>query len=201
VALAKAIEPDGHVTATDTSPLSLKAASERARRLGLSNLTFREATPHELPFPDGAFDRVTCRCRAKTFVDIQRALGESYRVLKPGGRAIFATSLQRDSLVNKVPTGPSSLAEAMRLAGFSEIQDEADGFVIGTRPWITVGIQMTRNDSGCHPSNISTSTHITKRRHDDAESTQTYRHNTHVLAEPCGDATNVDDCRPRHRSA
>jgi ubiquinone/menaquinone biosynthesis C-methylase UbiE len=143
--LAKAIEPGGHVTATDTSSVSLEASAERARRLGLSNLTFREASPHALPFPDGAFDRVTCRFDSETFVEFQRALRECYRVLKPGGKAVFA-SYQLPAKANLTLIEPSAFAAAMRRAGFSEILEANDESVTGTRPNRTCAWLETRNE-------------------------------------------------------
>ncbi len=89
LALARAVGPTGHVTATDQGPALLTIAEERARRAGLTNMTFRVADAHELPFPDGAFDRVTSRFGLMYFVELPRALGEVRRVLKPGGRATF----------------------------------------------------------------------------------------------------------------
>jgi ubiquinone/menaquinone biosynthesis C-methylase UbiE len=89
LALAAAVGPSGHVTATDQGPALLAIAEERARQQGLQNMTFRVADAHALPFPDGAFDRVTSKMGIMYFVELPRALREIRRVLKPGGRATF----------------------------------------------------------------------------------------------------------------
>jgi len=89
LALAAAVGPTGHVTATDQGPALLTIAEERARRAGLTNMTFRVADAHELSFPDGAFDRVTSRFGVMYLVELRRALREVRRVLKPGGRVTF----------------------------------------------------------------------------------------------------------------
>jgi SAM-dependent methyltransferase len=88
--LARAIGPTGQVTATDLSPAMLAIAEEQARAAGLGNIAFRQADAETLPFPDESFDVVTSRLGAMYFVDIQRALGEIRRVLKPGGQVAFA---------------------------------------------------------------------------------------------------------------
>lgn len=89
IALARAVGPTGHVTATDLGPALLSLAEERARREALANMSFRIADAHALPFPDGAFDRVTSRLGVMYFVELQRALSEVRRVLKPGGLVAF----------------------------------------------------------------------------------------------------------------
>ena len=88
-ALAAAVGPTGHVTATDQGPALLAIAEERARGEGLTNMTFRVADAHALPFPDGTFDRVTSRLGVMYFVELERAMQEVRRVLKPGGRVTF----------------------------------------------------------------------------------------------------------------
>lgn len=116
LALARAVGPAGHVTATDASAGRLAIAEERAGQLGLTNLTFRVANAHELPFPDGAFDRVACAADAMRSLDFPRALRESCRVLKPGGRATFAAwASPRGAFVG-------TLAAALRAAGFAEVE-------------------------------------------------------------------------------
>jgi len=89
LALAAAVDPTGHVTATDQGPALLAIAEERARRAGLTNMTFRVADAHALPFPDGTFDRVTSRLGIMYFVELARAMQEAHRVLKPDGRVTF----------------------------------------------------------------------------------------------------------------
>ena len=89
LALAEVVRPGGHVTATDQGPALLTLAEEEARRRGLTNMTFRVADAHALPFPDGTFDRVTSRLGIMYFVELERALAEVRRVLKPDGRATF----------------------------------------------------------------------------------------------------------------
>ena len=56
---------------------------------GVSNVEFRLADVHELPFDDRSFDSVTCRRAAHHFVDIEKSLAEMKRVLTRGGRLVI----------------------------------------------------------------------------------------------------------------
>ena len=67
-------------------PEMLERAKENARTAGAANVTFREASAEELPFPDNSFDVVISNGVFNLVVDKTKALGEVYRVLKPGGR-------------------------------------------------------------------------------------------------------------------
>ena len=88
ISLAPLVAPLGQVTALDRSPELLEIARERARLRGLTNFSTHPADANRLPFGDASFDLVTSRFGVM-FLE-QDALGEAYRVLKPGGRACFA---------------------------------------------------------------------------------------------------------------
>lgn len=89
LALAAAVGPNGHVTATDLSAGMLAVAEENAKSARLTNIRFRQAMAESLPFPDRVFDRVTCRFGAMFFADPVGAMRECRRVLLPRGRAVF----------------------------------------------------------------------------------------------------------------
>jgi len=88
--LARHVDATGHVVATDLSQGMLDLAEENARKVGLANISFRQADAHRLPFDNESFDCVTCRLGIMYFVDVHGALMEIRRVLKPEGRAVFA---------------------------------------------------------------------------------------------------------------
>ena len=50
------------------------------------NLTFVEANAEKLPLEDAGFDAYTIAFGIRNVPDIQKALGEAYRVLRRGGR-------------------------------------------------------------------------------------------------------------------
>jgi SAM-dependent methyltransferase len=73
------------VMAIDINPVSLKEASERAARFGVSNLTtFTEEDATALTFKDDSFDLVFCGNVTSLVNDRQKALAEYRRVLRPG---------------------------------------------------------------------------------------------------------------------
>lgn len=89
LSLARAVELEGHAVATDLVPEMLATAQQKAEAQGLSNMEFRVTDAENLPFPDAAFDRVTCRFGLMFFPNVQKALAGIHRVLKPGERATF----------------------------------------------------------------------------------------------------------------
>jgi ubiquinone/menaquinone biosynthesis C-methylase UbiE len=78
-----------HVIATDITPEMMAQGEMLRAEADLTNLDFRIADAHDLPFETTSFDIVTCRRAAHHFVDIAKALREMTRVLKPGGRLII----------------------------------------------------------------------------------------------------------------
>jgi ubiquinone/menaquinone biosynthesis C-methylase UbiE len=89
ISLAQAVGAGGTVAALDINPELLEIAEERARHRNLANMSFHAADAHRVPFPDRAFDLVTCRFGVMFFQNVSQALREAHRVLKPGGRACF----------------------------------------------------------------------------------------------------------------
>src|SRR3981189_859379 len=89
LSIAAEVAPSGRVTATDIGPGMISLAEELARKRGITNIEFREASAESLPFPDESYDVLTCRFGVMFFPDLPKALRECFRVLKPGGRAAF----------------------------------------------------------------------------------------------------------------
>jgi ubiquinone/menaquinone biosynthesis C-methylase UbiE len=90
ISLAQRVGPQGSVTAVDQSLELLDIAGQRARNKGLLNFTTKQADAHELPFADQIFDLSSCRFGVMFFNDVERALAELRRVLRPEARACFA---------------------------------------------------------------------------------------------------------------
>jgi ubiquinone/menaquinone biosynthesis C-methylase UbiE len=76
----------GKVVITDLAEHMLDVAKEKAAAAGITNVEFREADAHALPFADNTFDEISCRHGFMFFPDMQQAANEMARVLKPGGR-------------------------------------------------------------------------------------------------------------------
>lgn len=157
ISLAGRVGPQGHVTALDLSPDLLQIATQRAQDRSLTNFATRQADAHQLPFPDQSFDLVTSRFGVMFFHDVERALREALRVLKPGRRACFLAwgpfeqpywSSMMGVVVKHVggpalvPGGPDpfrfgkagSLSDELRRAGFSRIEERTQ-----TLPWTWPG--------------------------------------------------------------
>lgn len=81
------------VTAYDLSQEMLDVVVGEAQRRGLANVRTRRGVAEQLPFDDAAFDMVLSRFSAHHWQDLEMALREAARVLKPGGLAVFVDSV------------------------------------------------------------------------------------------------------------
>lgn len=70
----------------DATAAMVERATQRAKALGLDNVTFREALATRLPFPDASFDVVTLSNLLLHLPEPAVAVAEAARVLRPGGR-------------------------------------------------------------------------------------------------------------------
>ena len=77
--------PEADITCLDYSPDMMRQAQEKAERLHLKNVTFRQGDVGALPFADGAFDIVLSLNGFHAFPDKEAAYREVFRVLKSGG--------------------------------------------------------------------------------------------------------------------
>jgi SAM-dependent methyltransferase len=149
LSIAAEVAPSGRVTATDLGPGMISLAEGLARKKSITNIEFREAGAESLPFPDASYDVLTCRFGIMFFPDLPKALGECFRVLKPGGRAAFVAWGKKEQpfftttagiILKHVPVpppppdpdGPSlfmfgergRLRRALETAGFSNVHEE-----------------------------------------------------------------------------
>lgn len=74
---------------TDLSPGMVKVALRNAQHLGLS-VDGRVADAETIPYDDDTFDLVVGHAVLHHIPDVEQALRECLRVLKPGGRFVFA---------------------------------------------------------------------------------------------------------------
>lgn len=77
------------LTLSDINEEMLRQAKKKSIDLNLfQNLKFTVASAEELPFPDNSFDYYTIAFGIRNVPDINKALKEAYRVLKPMGKFV-----------------------------------------------------------------------------------------------------------------
>ncbi len=104
-------------TCTDISPGMVRALAANADRLGLAVNSLR-ADAESLPFAGESFDLVLGHAVLHHLPDLTRAFEEFHRVLKPGGRIVFAGEPSRvgDRIAAIPKRGAYKLAPAWRRA-------------------------------------------------------------------------------------
>jgi len=81
--------PDVRLTAVEPSAAARRRTSAAAARLGLRARVL-DGRAEELALPDGSVDAVVCTFVLCSVADQATALAELHRVLRPGGRFLFA---------------------------------------------------------------------------------------------------------------
>jgi SAM-dependent methyltransferase len=168
LSIAAEVAPSGRVTATDLGPGMISLAEELARKKGIANIEFREASAESLPFPGESYDALTCRFGVMFFPDLPKALRECFRVLKPGGRAAFVAWGKKEQpfftttagiVLKHVPVpppppdpdGPSlfmfgerdRLRRALEAAGFGNVEEYWEQFTEVAAPFRPLIDQLT----------------------------------------------------------
>jgi len=139
---------EGKVTGIDLSEEMLAVAREKAAALGIRNFETVCGDVSELPFDDNTFDVVCSRFGFMFFPDMQLALKEMMRVLKPDGRiaasvwnvpeknfwinASMETMISMLQLKPPTPGAPGAfrcapngfMTELLRQAGFTNIESK-----------------------------------------------------------------------------
>jgi SAM-dependent methyltransferase len=82
---------EGRLISTDFSPEMLEVARRRGAELGIDNVEYRVMDAERLELDDDSVDGVICRFGFMLMADPPAALAEARRVLRPGGRLVFAT--------------------------------------------------------------------------------------------------------------
>ena len=135
--LARAVR-SGHLAGIDPSDVMLAQAARRNRgAVAEGRLELRRGTAAALPWPEGAFDAALSVNNVLLWSPRDASLAEVHRVLRPGGRAVFA----RHALAARMeaPPGAGRLAEvAQELAAGA-----AGAGLEGTR-WEVVGLATGR---------------------------------------------------------
>jgi arsenite methyltransferase len=138
------VGPSGSVVGVDASAPMLAVAAKRCE--GHANVEFHEGDVTAIPVGDAGFDRVVSVQVLEYVADIPAALGELFRVLRPGGRVVIwdvdwstvswhtrdPERMQRflhawDEHLSD-PALPRTLSAQMRRAGFADVEIEGHAF-------------------------------------------------------------------------
>ncbi len=87
---AEQVAPMGGVIISDQAEAMLAGARERAQALELNNIEFQVLNAEWIDLPVASVDVVLCRWGYMLMADPGAALGETRRVLRPGGRVALA---------------------------------------------------------------------------------------------------------------
>lgn len=119
---ARKVAPTGHVIGIDMTREMLRKARENAVHAGLADLVeFREGIIEELPVVSGSADVVISNCVINLSPDKPQVLGDSWRVLKPGGRLSISDVVIEGEFSPELLADMESWAECV--AGAIDLED------------------------------------------------------------------------------
>ena len=88
---AERVGPEGEVIGVDLTPGMLRMAEKKMETMDLpKKVDFRQGDALAMEFDDNTFDLVTSGYMLRNVTDIQKAVDELYRVLKPGKKVVVA---------------------------------------------------------------------------------------------------------------
>ena len=117
LATAREVGPDGSVVGLDFSEAMIDLAGRGAEESGLGNVSFVCADAARTPFADASFDLITFNGILNLSPDKDAILREIVRVLRPGGRLVFAEIVLEHEIEG---AGPSTLDDWFRCIGGAE---------------------------------------------------------------------------------
>ena len=153
--LSENVGSSGSVVGVDSSSAMLELA--RARCAGRDNVGLLEGEVTVLPVESESFDRAVCVQVLEYVADVDAALAELQRALRPGGRAVVwdvdwatVSTYSRDTaLAERVlrawdehladPSLPRTLGARLRSAGFEDVRVQAHAFAASGRDPETFG--------------------------------------------------------------
>ena len=90
ISIAKAAAAGTTVTGADISEGMMALVMDKAEKAGVADrISLQVADGENLPYREGAFDRVACAFGIRNFEHKEKGLQEFLRVLRPGGRTVI----------------------------------------------------------------------------------------------------------------
>jgi ubiquinone/menaquinone biosynthesis C-methylase UbiE len=135
-------DPALSLVGIDLSPEMLSIARGRAAEVGRS-VDLRQGDAHALPFADESFDTVVCTYSLCNIPDVDRAIAEMKRVLRPDGRLILVDHISSHSRtifwIQKVIEFFSVRFEGDHMTRRPREQIERQGFAIAETDRLALG--------------------------------------------------------------
>lgn len=132
---ANKVGKTGRVIGVDMTDAMLDKARANAKTGGYDNVEFRKGEIEALPVDDASVDVITSNCVINLSPDKPAVFAETYRVLKPGGRAFVSDIVLLKPLPDSVAKSVGAYTacvggavmkdeyiEAIRQAGFSDVK-------------------------------------------------------------------------------
>ncbi|NWG33590.1 MAG: arsenite methyltransferase [Chloroflexi bacterium] len=128
---AQQVGETGHVIGVDMTPEMIERARSSAKRMGITNVEFRQGLIEDLPVESNSVDVIISNCVINLSPDKSKVFAEAFRVLKPGGKLAVSDIVTEGPLPDKVKQSLSAWAGCV--AGAVEAKDyigmmEAVGF-------------------------------------------------------------------------
>ncbi len=139
--VAKHLDKTGSVVGVDITPGMVELAKKKLESMNFeSKVSFELGDALDLQYPEGTFDLVTSGYMLRNVTDIQGAVNEMYRVLKPGSKAIVAELAKPD---NKIALWGYNIYMSTIIPHFGRKYDKGEA-IDGRQPaydWLTSSLE------------------------------------------------------------